>query len=580
MDKYQVKKIYVSGMHCNSCEILIEQKVKKINGVSQVKAYQKSGLVEIKYHGHAPSEQDIVGAVHEAGYEVGKKGELPLFSRDANDYKDLFKAVIIVGILYFIIKWSGLLSLSPSTDQGGFFIAWVVGLVAGVSTCMALVGGLVLGLSSRHAELHPEASAVQKFKPHVFFSLGRIVGYAFFGGLIGLIGTAFKMSNNVLGIMTVVVGVVMIFLGLKLVEIFPAMKNQTLSLPSSIAKLFGMDKEKEGYTNRGAMLMGALTFFLPCGFTQAMQIYAISTGSFVEGAIIMALFAIGTAPGLLGIGGLTAVFKGKKARVFFMVAGLAVIFIGWFNIANGKNLISFGGGTASGIVDTQNAQVINMTQNSSGYTPNSFTVKKGVPVKWVINSTSPFSCAASIVMPKYKINQSLKKGENIIIFTPTEIGQVKFTCSMGMYSGVFNVVDSNQALAPATKIASSGGSSCGTGGSSGGGCGGGVPPASSADDVAIPAQANEQVIKTSYTRDADIVPSEFKVKKGVPVRFEVEVKEGGLGCMGTIMVPGLYDKAKYLFEGKTLVMTFTPQVAGDYPITCGMGMPRGNIKVE
>ena len=189
--------------------------------------------------------------------------------------------------------------------------------------------------------------------------------------------------------------------------------------------------------------MGGLTFFLPCGFTQAMQLYAVSTGSFWQGMLIMGLFALGTAPGLLGIGGLTSVVKGRKARIFFMMAGLAVLFFGWYNITNGSRLVN--GGTViapmSDVSNQSSFQIVRMTQNAGGYKPNVLTVEKGRPVKWIINSTSSFSCASSIVMPKYGISRSLSAGENVITFTPTQAGEIPFSCSMGMYRGKFIVTN-------------------------------------------------------------------------------------------------------------------------------------------
>jgi plastocyanin len=215
-----------------------------------------------------------------------------------------------------------------------------------------------------------------------------------------------------------------------------------MTLPSGIARFFGLKKEVKEYSHKSAMIMGTLTFFLPCGFTQAMQLYAVSTGSFWQGMAIMGLFAIGTAPGLLGIGGLTSVFKGRKARIFFMTAGLTVILLGWVNITNGSRLFGSRVDTkaAANVVD-QNAQEVRMIQGRSGYSPNIFTIKKGQPVKWIIKSTTSLTCAAYLVMPKYGISKSLQSRENIITFTPIEVGEIPFSCSMGMYRGKFIVVE-------------------------------------------------------------------------------------------------------------------------------------------
>ncbi len=579
--------IPIRGMHCASCEILIGDELKKIPGVSSVNVSHKSAIAEIKYEISKPTSEQITKAIQTAGYEVGAKEKLPWISKNYADYKDLLRATAILFAVYLVAKWLNLFNLNISAPSAGVAVALLVGLVAGVSTCMALVGGLVLSLSARHAELHPEATARQKFRPHIYFNLGRIVGFALLGGLVGLVGQVFKPSTGVLGLLTMFVGGVMIFFGLKLIEIFPVLKDKSITLPTSIAKWFGIHKEVKEYSPKSSIVMGVLTFFLPCGFTQAMQLYAVSTGSFWQGAAVMGLFALGTSFGLLGIGGLTSVFKGRKARVFFMVAGLAVIILGWANIVNGSRL--FDGKKAKVVNDNQvvsgEEQTVRMTQGGSGYSPNTLTIEKGRPVKWIINSTSQFSCASSIVVPKYGISQSLKLGENIIRFIPTEDGDIPFSCSMGMYRGKFVVVGGGSgttktAALTDTKGALPNGSigSCSPGGGCGG-CGGRPDIKEQEGKAEFLSDSGLQVIKSAYTYNQDIVPNTFTVKKGQPVRLEIEVKEDGQGCMSTILIPGLYDRVIPLLAGKNIVMEFTPYSTGSFPITCAMGVVRGTIKV-
>lgn len=437
------KTIPIRGMHCASCELLVAAELKKIPGLASVYVSQKRALAIVKYPETTQiNDNDIIKAVQESGYEVGRNQKLSWISRNPADYKDLARAAGILLVVYLVVRWLNLFDLGINSSNSGVAVALLVGLVAGVSTCMALIGGLVLGLAARHAERHPEATALQKFRPHIYFNIGRILGFAVLGGLIGLIGQVFKVSSNFLGLLTVLIGFVMIFFGLKLIEIFPALRDKNITLPSGIARLFGLNREVKEYSHKSAIVAGALTFFLPCGFTQTMQLYAVSTGSFWQGLAIMGLFAIGTAPGLLGIGGLTSVFKGRKARIFFMTAGLTVILLGLVNITNGSRL--FGRRidnkeTAIGV--DKKVQEVRMTQLRTGYSPNVFTVKKGQPVKWIIKSTTSLSCAAYLVVPKYGISKSLKTGENIITFTPTEIGEIPFSCSMGMYRGKFIVTD-------------------------------------------------------------------------------------------------------------------------------------------
>lgn len=605
----------IKGMHCRSCEMLIEEQLKEVPNVKHVSVSLKDKQAEV-ISSHALDPEALKVAVAAAGYEIGIDDKKEWFVRDTKEYMDLAVALAILFVLYLLAKELGLTNLSFSGSTGtpkSLLVVFVIGLTAGVSTCMALVGGLVLGIAARHAEKHPEATRFQNFRPHIYFNLGRILSYFVLGGLIGWVGKVFQLSGSALGILTMGVGIAMLILGVQLTQVSPRISDFSLSMPSGVARFFGIRKhhEKE-YSHGNSMLVGALTFFLPCGFTQAMQLYAMSTGSFLSGALIMSVFALGTAPGLLGIGGLTSAIRGGFARAFYKFAGVLVISLSFFNIANGYNLTGWTlpsidvGKTTTTIQDPNvtienGVQMVRMTQTSYGYSPNQFTIRKGIPVKWIIDSQDSYSCASSILSPKIGVRKFLSEGENVIDFTPQETGTIKFTCSMGMYQGTFNVVDDSgqpvapQGAAPSTqpnRIAS--GSCGGSGGGCGGGCGGGsgcggcggfkpkAPVVGTTETSPSPtnAETGTQVIRTTYvSSQQDIVPNNFTVAVGKPVRFEVEVKEDGYGCMSTIMVPGLANTPQFLEGGKTLVFDFTPSSTGDYDITCAMGVPRGKISV-
>lgn len=605
----------ISGMHCRSCEILVEESLSQVSKIKKIQVNCKKGTAEIFYESQRPSMIEIEKAIREAGYSVGVAGKKPLLSTNQEDYKDLGIALFFLIGIYIILKNFGItdINVGSASNPSSLSVVFLVGITAGLSTCMALVGGLILGISARHAELHPEATPMQKFRPHIFFNLGRVGGYAILGGVLGGLGSVLQLSGSTLGLLTIVVGVVMLVLGLKLTGLFPRLENSGMTLPTGISKFFGIKKhhEKE-YSHKGSMITGALTFFLPCGFTQAMQLYAISTGSFTQGALIMGMFALGTAPGLLGVGGLTSVIKGIFAKRFFKFAGILVVILAFFNIANGYNLTGWQLGSdvkteKSAVVASDpnvkmenGVQVVNMVENNRGYSPNKFTIKKGVPVRWVIDAQAPYSCASSLTVSSLNVRKTLKAGENVIEFTPTKTGKIPFSCAMGMYTGAFSVVDdlsvddaenssASTTLAQDTSI--SGAGSCGSGGSgassgSRGGCGGSgasvVPKTGEVETVpaAESAKTAEQIIKTTYTYLDDIQPNTFTVKAGQPVKFVVDVEDDGLGCMSTVALPGLSDDVYRLTAGKKIEMKFTPSEKGVYQITCAMGVPRGTITVE
>lgn len=446
------KTYHIKGMHCHSCEIMIEDHVSKIAGVQKVAVNYRNGRLDVHYDARKPADHQIEQAVRNAGYEFGVDAKKPFFARNPFVYVEFLYALGAFIVLFTILKFMGVLDFNLGfSATPGYLVVLLIGLTAGVSTCMALIGGLVLGIATRHAELHPEATASQKFRPHLFFNVGRILSYALLGGMIGLLGSAFRLSSPVLGVLIIAVGIVMLLLGLKLTELFPRLSSGGLMLPKRLSRLLGLGSEVKEYSHKGAFITGALTFFLPCGFTQAMQLYAISTGSFGKGALIMALFALGTMPGLLGIGGLTSIARGSFARYFFKFASIVIIVLGVSNIANGYNLtgITLGGFDQQNQAQAQDGadqledgkQIVRITQSASGYSPRQVTVKKGIPVKLLVNATNLYSCSASLVIPKYRIATSFKEGLNEIEFTPTEVGPVKFSCSMGMYTGVINVIN-------------------------------------------------------------------------------------------------------------------------------------------
>lgn len=558
----------VCGLHCKSCELLIEDRLSEIKGVKTSAASFSKSEVEISYNGEAPSSEEIARAIKQAGYKVGREDEqFKFFNHDKKVYLDFALSFIALIVLYFILKVLGLNNLNINTTGSslGVPVILLIGLTAGFSTCMALVGGLVLGISAKHSEAHPEAKAFSKIKPHLFFNLGRILGYAILGGLLGLIGSALKLSGTTLGIIILIAGLFMLIMGLQLIDIFPWSNKIKITLPKGLSRFLKLDTKNKKYSHTGTVILGALTFFLPCGFTQAMQVYAVSTGSFWVGGIAMGLFALGTAPGIFGVGTLAALAKGRFAQFFFRFAGLAVIVFAILNIQSGLVLTGLDfKATPQAIISNDpnvtienDVQVVKMRETGQGYEPNNFTIVKNLPVKWVIISEDQFSCASDLIMKKYDIRRTLKSGENIIEFMPTETGLLKFSCSMGMYTGYFTVVDGGSVV--------------------------------NQNQIKTDSQINygnasvdnkQQIINSVFTLKDDIKPNTFTVKVNQPVRYVVAVKEDGLGCMYNIKIPELYETPIRLSAGRQIVMEFTPTEKGQYPITCGMGMQRGLLIVE
>lgn len=444
------KTFFIRGMHCRSCELLTEEELTQIPGVSKVKTNFRTGVAEVSYEGREPSDTVLAEAVKRVGYEVGR-GTRPWFSDDISEWVKTLFALGMVFVLYALLKISGLFDISLQSRENFSSLPFVLflGFVAGLSTCMAMVGGMVLAISARFSERHPEASAWQKFLPNVYFNAGRVVGFSVLGGVLGAVGSTIQLSSLSVGTLMIFVSVVMLLLGVQLLEVFPRLSAWKLMLPKGIAQALGIQSHtQKEYRPSRSILLGASTFFLPCGFTQAVQLFVITQGSIVIGALSMGAFALGTAPGLLGIGGVSAVAKGSFRNFFFKVAGVIVIALGIFNFQNGVALMKLGPATKLDIAETglddgvsQEVQVIRITQKGNGYFPEQVSVKRGQKVRLIVDSQESYSCAASLLIPKEGIRKTLKRGENVFEFTPEESGDIPFSCSMGMYRGVIHVVE-------------------------------------------------------------------------------------------------------------------------------------------
>ena len=165
----------------------------------------------------------------------------------------------------------------------------------------------------------------------------------------------------------------------------------------------------------------------------------------------MSLFALGTAPGLLMVGSFASFAKGSFATRLFRFMGVVVVVLALVNLSASWNLLHIGLpkinlksssiGQAALPEVTNGSQIVHMDVTARGYTPNKFTVKKGIPVEWDINVKDISTCASYILAPDMNIQKLLAKGQNTLVFTPGKTGTLDFSCSMGMYTGRFTVVE-------------------------------------------------------------------------------------------------------------------------------------------
>jgi sulfite exporter TauE/SafE/copper chaperone CopZ len=434
------QEIDIVGMHCRACEKMIADELCALDGVKSVSVSmkQQKALITAK---EELDIDDIAAAVERAGYKIDSGGS-PLISRASRDWTTAVYGVIITALLFFIFSKLGLdpgIFLSES-ESSVAAVSIIMGLTAGFSTCMALIGGLVAGVSARYKKSHPNATHWRSFQPHIAFNLGRIIGFMIFGGLIGLLGSALTFSPPVLGLLTILTGLLMLVIGLQLTGLFPRLT--AFSLPPKLAERLGLNKHRQAdYHPVRTAFLGALTFFLPCGFTQAMQLFAVAAGSWQMGALAMGLFAVGTTPGLLLVGGMTVLIRGKKAKIILKMVGVLVAGLAFVSIGNGLNLAGFRlpdfSAVSWGSSDIPAENRLQATfLGGSSFDISELRIEKGQKYLLEIKSeANGLGCMAAVMLPGLSSAraQLLRKDQTVQIeLDAKSVGRYPLLCAMGI----------------------------------------------------------------------------------------------------------------------------------------------------
>ncbi len=314
---------HVSGTHCASCKILIEDILSEQSGISNVHVDLKRQTVSLETD--TKDQNELATTLSERlqghGYVISTEKN----TEGKKDTTSIWRALpfgVLFLALFFVLQKSGILNFGlggQTTPVTGFLI----GLIASVSSCLAVVGGLILSLSAKIAK-----DDSNNKKPFYLFHVGRLVGFAVLGGVLGLIGKGLGINYMFQAFLIILASFIMIGLGLNLTGIF---KKSKLTLPSGLFNFF----RKVEHQTFAPLVLGVGTFFLPCGFTQSMQVAALSSGSPVSGALIMLFFALGTLPVLALLSFGSASFAHSKyAPLFFKSAGIVVIGLGIFALVS------------------------------------------------------------------------------------------------------------------------------------------------------------------------------------------------------------------------------------------------------
>ncbi len=392
---------------------------------------------------------------------------------DRSSTKLLLTALLVMFalILYFLVKLAVLDGVISIPQAGGYSNLWVIfltGLTVGGLTCLAVQGGLLASVIAAREEEELEQGVNRKstFFPTLAFLSTKLVAYIILGFILGAFGGAIGISQNTQVIMQFAAGLYMVAVALNLLNVHPIFRYAVIQPPRFLTRVVrNQSKSKELFA---PAFLGAMTVFIPCGTTLAMIALAVSSANPFLGAAIMGVFVLGTMPLFFGVGWLTSILGDNFRGRFLKIAALAVLYLGvssvngslvaagspltlqsfWQAIPIEINLSGSEGGTsttaqagAPNIKTVGGVQVADITVFPNGYSPSSVQVKAGTPVRLNLTPSGGLGCTAAFRIPKLGITKTLAQGQTTPVeFTPQSPGRYTWTCAMGMFSGVLEVI--------------------------------------------------------------------------------------------------------------------------------------------
>ena len=426
------KYVRIEGIHCHHCIDTITKALLKNPHITKVKI--KNNIATIDYQ-EPLSNEKIIKTIKDIDYFTK---EDYIFTDNKNmDTKIKLKEFILIllillGVGYSIQKIFGynIFNVIPSIDTNiTYGMLFITGLLTSIH-CVSMCGAIHLVAIVNQNPKYKEKAWCNS----ILYNLGRVISYTLLGGLVGTLGSVFKINNTISGLIILLAAVLMLLMSLSMLGVID------FHLPS-----LGNFQLKRKPKN--AFVICLLNVFMPCGPLQAMQVYALSTGSFLKGALSMLLFSLGTVPLLLGVGLFSNLIKGRGKIIINKIASVLILLLSLIMLNRGLLTLNIDitkffsndkNYQVAKVID--GVQVIEFDLSYNSYPD--IKVKKDIPVQIIINVDEKYltGCNNEILIPDFNLDKKLEVGQNIIEFMPTKIGTFTYTCWMKMLKNKIEVV--------------------------------------------------------------------------------------------------------------------------------------------
>lgn len=328
---------------------------------------------------------------------------------------------------------------------------------------------------SRHSRGASRQKSTVLAQPLLIFLAAKIAAYTLLGFLLGGLGSVLSLTPVSRGILQIAIAIYMVGNALRMLNVHPIFRIFSFEPPSFITR-FIRRKSKDSTSNLTPLFLGFLTIFIPCGVTQSMMALAIGTGSALTGALIMLSFTLGTSPVFFGLTYLATRLGALAEKQFTRIVAAALLILGLITFDSGLTLTgssytlsrvpaaisavlspvnsstteestqtSGEFGVQSQVLPSQEVQtagdltsVIDLHATNSGYNPKKIDAPAGKAITLNLITDNTVSCSRAFDIPALNFSTILPKtGIQSVEIPPQEAGTtLRFTCSMGMYTGV------------------------------------------------------------------------------------------------------------------------------------------------
>lgn len=398
------KRVYefsISSIKCTSCELNIENKIKKLLNVEDVVVDYKTKKLKVigNLGNNKKAFKKINQVVSELGYSLDDYTHHINFQKI--DFLISFLITFFILLIFYFINKFNLVDFSFNINNpiSYFFL----GIMASFSSCAAIVGTILISIISRDIKLGVSKSQI--IMNQIAFHISRFISFAFFGGILGFIGQSIDMvyilifflstlllyyvitnfELSILHVMTdkkfflvkifylLILFLIIFFILFNVIKTLAILINVDLNilsqsifiifittyllllalnllgfinirliqfrLPKNIEHKILNKQESHGILP--SIFLGSFSFFLPCGFTFTAQNGALLSSSFYSGALLMFMFSLGTFPLLLLISLAFYKFNDNSdlRKILLIVSSFLMIFIAFYNVIGALKLI-------------------------------------------------------------------------------------------------------------------------------------------------------------------------------------------------------------------------------------------------